>query len=336
MKFSLTLFTLAFWVVDFASIGCHTKPPTPALADTNVDNESCTPPRKFISPLTFKKPDTLPTIAVEPNFLTALYHQEAYLLRKSTPRCPIPGFTKHEMLNVVRTLKGLPFFNTSVLAEAFDFYQLDTPDKNDRVRVTGYYTPRVEARRHRDAQFNYPILRKPPAGFKMPSLSQLRGQALPDSLTAIAWARSEREVENAQLQGSCLLYFPDGRRKFLGFGGSVSLPGSGKYVFFTEVDDEVIGAGSFPMTAGYSIAIDPKVAPIGSMIFAELPVLSPTGKLLGYTYRVMMAQDRGGAIKTTKRIDVYSGIGREGLEAARKINQFGRFWVMLPKKRGDG
>jgi membrane-bound lytic murein transglycosylase A len=138
-------------------------------------------------------------------------------------------------------------------------------------------------------------------------------------------------VKNAQLQGSCMVEFQDGEQQFLGYGGSVPMNGS-KYVYFKKVDNQVIGAGSFPMTAGYSLAVDPRCVPIGSCLLAELPDLDKAGRLKGYTYRVVLAQDRGGAIKTTKRVDLYSGIGEEGLAEAQKVNRYGRLWVMLPKR----
>ncbi len=327
-------FIFLIWMTGFSRMGCGAVKNVLAKNAPEILDEpdSEIPERKFNAPLIAQNPDTLPLIPLDPMFLTALYHQEKYLMRRSTPRHPIAGFSKKEMLAVVRSFKKMPIFRTASLVENFDFYQLKTDGKNNRVRVTGYYTPRVDARRQRDEIYSYPMLRRPPAGFQMPSLATLRGHALPDSLTAIAWAKDEKEVENAQLQGSCLLVFPNGKKDFLGFGGSQNLPGGGKYVFFSELDEEVIGAGSFPMTAGFSLAIDPKVAPIGSVIFAELPNLAPDGRLRGYSYRILLVQDRGGAIKTTRRVDLYSGIGREGLVAARKVNQFGRFWVLLPKR----
>ena len=147
----------------------------------------------------------------------------------------------------------------------------------------------------------------------------------------MAWVKSRKEVENAQLQGSCLVEYPDGSRVHLGFGGSTKGAG-GKYVFFTQVSDQVLGCGSFPLTAGYSVAVDPRYIPIGSTLLAELPDLDAAGNLKGYTYRILFAQDRGGAIKTTKRMDLYCGIGQNGLQEARRINSFGRLWLLLPKR----
>ena len=109
--------------------------------------------------------------------------------------------------------------------------------------------------------------------------------------------------------------------------------GGDNYVFFDVVDDVVIGAGNFPVTAGYTLAVDTRFIPLGAMLLAELPDIEPDGRQIGTTYRILFAQDRGGAIKTTKRVDLYSGIGRNGLQAARRINRFARMWLILPKKK---
>ncbi|MCB9333361.1 MAG: hypothetical protein H6574_20045 [Lewinellaceae bacterium] len=97
-------------------------------------------------------------------------------------------------------------------------------------------------------------------------------------------------------------------------------------------DEDVIGAGYFPLTAGYSVAVDPRYIPIGATLLAELPDMDAAGNLKGYTYRILFAQDRGGAILTTKRLDLYCGVGKQGLNEARKINGLGRLWVLLPKQ----
>ncbi len=72
---------------------------------------------------------------------------------------------------------------------------------------------------------------------------------------------------------------------------------------------------------------------LGSTLLAELPDIDAAGRLKGYQYRIIFAQDRGGAIKTTKRIDLYCGMGQKGLQEARKINRFGRLWLLLPKEK---
>jgi Membrane-bound lytic murein transglycosylase len=56
---------------------------------------------------------------------------------------------------------------------------------------------------------------------------------------------------------------------------------------------EVVGAGFFPLTAGYSVAVDPQYIPLGATLLAELPDVDEKGRLRGYTYRILFAQDRG-------------------------------------------
>lgn len=286
--------------------------------------------RKFASSvLSETYPDVLPPLAMEPAMLKALVEQATYLRRRDLPAKMASGITKGELLKTVEQLKDIPVLEPNALFQNFEFYAVKTGLKQDRVRMTGYYTPLISASKTRTEEYQYPLLERPGKGETTPSPSAIWSGALDHK--AMAWVKSRKEVENAQLQGSCLIEFPDGSRVHLGFGGSVKGAG-GKYVFFTQVSDEVLGCGSFPLTAGYSVAVDPRYIPIGSTLLAELPDLDAAGKLKGYTYRILFAQDRGGAIKTTKRLDLYCGIGQLGLQEARRINSFGRLWLLLPKR----
>jgi membrane-bound lytic murein transglycosylase A len=274
-------------------------------------------------------PDTLPYLEFDAAMLSALYEQANYLRRNDVKEHGASGILKSEMLRTVELLNGVQLFDPSVLLTTFDFYQVQTDLHRDRVRMTGYYTPIVQASRTQTAEYPYPMLRHPEGN--VPTPAEIDAGALNNSGLDLAWLRTRKELSNAQLQGSCLVEFPDGKRKHLGFGGSRRGPG-GTYVFFTEVDERVLGAGFFPLTAGYSVAVDLRYIPIGATLLAELPDLDAAGNLKGYKYRIIFAQDRGGAILTTKRMDLYCGIGQKGLAEARKINRFGRLWVMLPKK----
>ena len=241
---------------------------------------------------------------------------------------PASGISREEMLRTVERLEKIQLLDPKVMLEKFDFYKVRTDLKSDQVRVTGYYTPLIKGSRTQTAHFQYPRLQKPESG--IPSPAAIEAGALAGRGLELAWLSSKKELRNAQLQGSCMIDFPDGKREHYGFGGSVKGAG-GVYVFFQKMKDEVIGAGFFPLTAGYSVAVDPRFIPIGSTLLAELPDIDPAGKLQGYTYRIIFAQDRGGAILTTKRIDLYCGLGQKGLQEARKVNRLGRLWLMLPK-----
>ncbi len=273
-------------------------------------------------------PDTLPYIEFNAAMLQALFEQANYLYRKDVPERGASGITKTEMLQTVERLQGMQLLDPSALLTSFDFYRVNTDIKSDRVRMTGYYTPLIKASRTQTAEHPIPMLRRPESD--VPSPAAIEAGALNGRGLDLAWISSKKELSNAQLQGSCLIEFPDGKRQHLGFGGSKKGDG-GTYVFFTKVDEQVLGCGFFPLTAGYSVAVDLKYIPIGATLLAELPDLDAAGRQKGYKYRIIFAQDRGGAIQTTKRMDLYCGVGHKGLLEARKINRFGRLWVLLPK-----
>ncbi|HRI61584.1 MAG TPA: MltA domain-containing protein [Saprospiraceae bacterium] len=277
-------------------------------------------------------PDTIPYLAFDPMMLKAMYEQANYLRRDDVPGKGASGITKGEMLQTVELLQSVQLLDPNMLLANFDFYGINTELHNDRVRMTGYYTPVVKASKVRTTEYSVPMLRRPESN--VPPAEFIEGGALNGRGLELAWLRSKKELANAQLQGNCLVEYPDGTRQHFGFGASVKRSkGKGKYVFFTPVDNQVLGCGYFPLTPGYSVAVDPRFIPIGSTLLAELPNIDANGKLRGYTYRIIFAQDRGGAILTTKRIDLYSGVGQKGLQEARKINRYGRLWLMLPKER---
>jgi membrane-bound lytic murein transglycosylase A len=274
-------------------------------------------------------PDTLPFLSFEPDMLQAMYEQAHFLRRKEVPNRGASGITKREMLKTVEMLQRVNLLDPSVLLTTFDFYKVNTDLKSDRVRMTGYYTPVIKASREQSAEYPVPMLKKPDSG--IPSPAAIEAGAMGGRGLEIAWLKSKKELQNAQLQGNCLIEFPDGKREHYGFGGSVKGPG-GVYVFFSKVDEQVMGAGTFPITAGYSVAVDLRYIPLGATLLAELPDLDAAGRLKGYKYRILFAQDRGGGILSTKRMDLYCGTGQKGLQEARKINGHGRLWVLLPKE----
>ncbi len=103
-----------------------------------------------------------------------------------------------------------------------------------------------------------------------------------------------------------------------------------RYVFFRELPADLsgpIGAMGVPLTAGRSIAIDPRSIPQGVPVF--LATTWPnTDKPLN---RLMVAQDVGGAIKGGIRADFFWGFGHEAGNQAGKMKQKVKMWVLMPQ-----
>lgn len=101
------------------------------------------------------------------------------------------------------------------------------------------------------------------------------------------------------------------------------------YVFFSSRPDSNEGPrGSLnvPLTAGYSVAIDRKVIPLGSLLW--LSTTKPDGSPV---VRPVGAQDTGGAITGEVRADLFWGTGAEAGELAGNMKQQGQVWMLWPK-----
>ena len=101
------------------------------------------------------------------------------------------------------------------------------------------------------------------------------------------------------------------------------------FVFFRELPDSgggPLGALGVPLTAGRSIAVDPRAIPLGAPVF-----LSTTQPLSEQPLqRLVMAQDTGGAIKGAVRADFFWGFGAEAGAQAGRMRQKGEMWALLP------
>ena len=101
------------------------------------------------------------------------------------------------------------------------------------------------------------------------------------------------------------------------------------YVFFHERSTDSLGplgALGVPLTAGRSLAIDPRAIPQGTPVFLSTTWPNSSKQL----HRLMMAQDTGGAIKGGVRADFFWGFGEEAANQAGKMKQIGKMWVLMP------
>ncbi|MGC4061936.1 MAG: MltA domain-containing protein [Aquabacterium sp.] len=104
------------------------------------------------------------------------------------------------------------------------------------------------------------------------------------------------------------------------------------YVFFRVAPDQSsqlgpVGALGVPLTAGRSLAVDPRVLPLGYPVFLDA---APDGKRQQQMQRLMFAQDTGGAIRGAVRADYFWGFGADAGKQARRTKHKGRMWVLVP------
>ncbi len=103
------------------------------------------------------------------------------------------------------------------------------------------------------------------------------------------------------------------------------------YVFFVLRDQPgkgPVGSLNVPLTAGRSIAIDPKLVDLGVPIWLSSHYPGQPEQPLK---RLVLAQDTGGAIKGNVRADVFWGTGEDAEQLAGLMKSPGELFVLLPK-----
>lgn len=192
----------------------------------------------------------------------------------------------------------------------------------------------------------------------------------------IAWVKNPVDLFFLHIQGSGILLLPDGRRLQVGYAAANGRPyrsvgrlliDSGKvprkemsmerlrryfaehpeeqndimaynesYIFFRFLEAGPLGSLEIPLTAGRSIATDPRIFPKGALAFAtaERPILNGAGQLNGWRpfSRFVVNQDSGGAIRGMQRADLYFGTGAAAGAAAGYMNRSGKLYFVLLKK----
>lgn len=195
------------------------------------------------------------------------------------------------------------------------------------------------------------------------------GNRLPLAGHELFWVEDPVELFFLHIQGSGRILFEDGSRSMVNYAGqnghpyrSVSewlikrgimsrdemsmqnikawardnpsqvndlLNTNPSYIFFREAPgdpESPPGALGVPLTAGRSVAVDRRYTPLGAPVFLATTWPNSDRPL----YRLMMAQDTGGAIKGPVRADFFWGMGDDaGIEAGR-MKQPLKMWVLLP------
>jgi membrane-bound lytic murein transglycosylase A len=103
------------------------------------------------------------------------------------------------------------------------------------------------------------------------------------------------------------------------------------YVFFRVIPDSPngpLGALGVPLSAGRSVAVDPRTTPLGAPVFVST---RDDPQAPGAVNRLMLAQDSGGAIQGAVRADYFYGFGVTAQTQASHTKERLRMWVLLPK-----
>lgn len=191
----------------------------------------------------------------------------------------------------------------------------------------------------------------------------LRGKGL-----ELAWTADRLSNFFLHVQGSGYVQFEDGERMLLAYGGKNgrnytsigrllvergAIPKSEismqaiqawakahpdqvddllyeceSYTFFRTGPPGPVGAGGEVVIPGLSVAVDPKVIPLGAVLLAQVPRLDPAGRLQGHDWRLLLAQDTGAAIKGPGHIDLYVGAGAEAGAEAGRLHHYGSVWML--------
>ncbi|MCD9027905.1 murein transglycosylase A [Luteimonas sp. BDR2-5] len=114
-------------------------------------------------------------------------------------------------------------------------------------------------------------------------------------------------------------------------GGTTGIPDP-SFVFFRNIGDGPegpIGALGVPLSAGRSVAVDPRTTPLGAPVF--ISSREPGGS--GPMQRLMFAQDTGGAIRGSVRADFFWGFGESAGRLALATNDTMQMWLLLPRQQ---
>ncbi len=111
-----------------------------------------------------------------------------------------------------------------------------------------------------------------------------------------------------------------------------------RYIFFWESARGAEGAGGTLLTPYRSLATDPRVIPMGTVCYYDLPVPEfdaagdPSG--LGRRSGFAVSQDVGAAIRGPRRADLYVGRGPEAERLAGHLRTEGQLYILRRKPAG--
>ena len=131
----------------------------------------------------------------------------------------------------------------------FEFYQSVGKDNQGTVEFTGYFVPTYRASRVPNAEYRYPLYRKPknfdnwrkphPTRVQLEGKDGLQGNKTVLAGHELVWLRDRMEAFLVQVQGSAKLQLTDGTQMSITYGGSTNYR-------YTSIGGELVKDGIFP------------------------------------------------------------------------------------------
>ena len=304
------------------------------------------------------------------NYLNSSYARKTSGLRYANYQ----NVGNRHLLGTARSL--LNWFDrgsAGALADNFELYSIDS--RSSRVKYTGYFTPSLAARKYPTKAFRFPIYASPKNG-QYPTRAEIFNGVLRGRGLEIAWTNDPIGYYEIQVQGSGSLSFPNGKVRELHFSGKTPakfvrvsrymhkkgyikhpaakevrrwlqkhpeqlkkvLAVNPRFVFFSleKRSRSRKTASGQPLIAGHTVAVDTQHIPFGSVLLAEIPIRNSYGKITRREWRLLFPQDRGGAIKGTQHLDLYTGKGSQAKRLTRAVTGMGRAYLLVNKSRNRG
>ena len=230
----LTLLTTAF-VVDRIWLA-QSKIGAMSLVDDEVKTKQKT--RVFKSLYTAVNMDSIvvyPMVTVK--LTKALFYNE--MLLESLPnikhKAGLLRFTTKDLQKVNQIMLSYQHQTPVFLSNFVRFYQLSGTDQHGNIKITGYYSPFIEASHTQTTEFDVAIYQRPnswsgalPTRQQIEDQGVMRGKGL-----EICYVKSKKDLYNLQMQGSGYVCYSDGTMDYVSYDGD----NSGKN---TNDDDDLI------------------------------------------------------------------------------------------------
>lgn len=258
------------------------------------------------------------------------------------------------------------------LPQHFELRTVTATSSQSGAKYTGYITPLLDVKRTRDREFRIPIYKSPKGGTTLSHAAISEG-ALSGKGLEVAWTNDPINLYFAQIQGSAIARFPDGKEAMLTYSGNNGktyrsiarylkekgykssgfgnesirqwlkanpnkiaevMHSNPRFVFFDLKEDTPQTASGARVIPGHTIAVDDQYIPLGSVLLAEVPRVDSSGNTVGKDWRLLFAQDKGAAIKGAGRIDLYLGAGASAEKQAHKLTGYRKTYMLLNRSAG--